>query len=160
MKTFWNDLRLVLAEVHGRALERIREAWRYRVEKARLWKSHRDIYSVQPHDDQMYHELMVKHDELQEGWKALRIMETRAVRREASKLGVELPDETKGELYGMVEWDSDPEEPYYLTDKGMLYVADAIRKARKERRDEVAFKFGLIVGGLGAVTGLLSVLFK
>lgn len=158
MKKFGKELWDILSEVFGRSLDHIREGWRYRAEKARLWKEHRELDGIQPHDQEMQSFLEHRYADLDEDSYGLRLMETRRIRREAAKYGVEMPVAKKGAFYGMVDWDVD--DPYFLTDEGMQTVAAAIRAVRKERRDELAFKFGIFVGGLGALTGLLSVFMK
>jgi len=69
---------------------------------------------------------------------------------------VQMPSIEDGTMYEQVEWDNDPAQPRYLTDKGFKAIRDAIREERKQRREAVGYWFGIVVGIIGALTGLVS----
>lgn len=61
-------------------------------------------------------------------------------------------------MYGQVEWDDDESQPCYLTDVGVKLMRDRIRAEKKHRREVAAFWVTSVVGVLGAVTGMISIL--
>ena len=82
------------------------------------------------------------------------------LRRVADQFHIQMPDEGDPANYGSISWDFDHKEPKYLTAKGLRELLPSIRAAQKERRDAAGFWFGVVVGVIGALTGLLSVIFK
>ena len=87
-----------------------------------------------------------------------RLILTRFLRFEADRFGVDLPNTKEEAMYGQVEWDDDESEPYYLTDAGVRLTRDRIRAEKKHRREVAAFWVTSVVGVIGALTGMISVL--
>lgn len=87
-------------------------------------------------------------------WK--RLVQTERYRKIADRLLVQMPSIEDGAMYEQVEWDNDPKQPRYLTDKGFKAIRDAIREERKHRREAFGYWFGIVVGVIGALTGLVS----
>ncbi|MFA5858002.1 MAG: hypothetical protein WC955_02935 [Elusimicrobiota bacterium] len=85
------------------------------------------------------------------------LLKTRYLRDLASKLSLPIPDWKENEM-----WEQDGQQGrYYLTNKGITYLRDSIRKEQKESKEIifqwVAFIVGTIIGLLGAITGLVAV---
>lgn len=76
----------------------------------------------------------------------------------AQELFVEMPDLSEEGNYQKVDYDSDPHEPKYLTDSGLRKVKAAIREELKHRREASGYWIAAIVGLIGSLTGLASVL--
>lgn len=92
-------------------------------------------------------------DDLYE-WK--RLILTRYLRGKADSLLVPMPDLEDPAMYVQVEWDKDVTQPRYLTDEGVRAVQNAIREEQRHRREAFGYWFGIIVGVIGALTGLVS----
>lgn len=95
-----------------------------------------------------------KQDEDLYEWK--RLIQTRYLRAKADKLLVQMPSVDDPEMYNQVEWDKDPSEPQYLTDKGIRVLRASIEEETKHRREAVSYWFGIAVGVIGALSGLVS----
>ncbi len=67
-----------------------------------------------------------------------------------------MPNTDDKAMYEKVEWDKDPKQPRYLTDEGLRVVRAAIREEQKHKREAVGYWFGIAVGVIGAITGLVS----
>ena len=89
-------------------------------------------------------------------WKML--IQTEYFRNKADVLSVPMPDPSDKEMYDSVEWDDDPQQPKYLTDKGVRSIKVAVREEEKHRREATGYWFGIVVGIIGALTGLISIL--
>lgn len=87
-------------------------------------------------------------------WK--RLIQTEYYRHRADSLLVPMPSVADQDMYVQVEWDKDPKQPRYLTDEGLRVVRAAIRVEQKHRREAVGYWFGIAVGLIGAITGLVS----
>lgn len=87
-------------------------------------------------------------------WKCL--IHTEYLKNKADSLGAQMPDVADSTMYGRVDWDNDPKQPQYLTDKGMRAARAVIREEEKHRREAVGYWFGIVVGVIGALTGLVS----
>jgi len=96
----------------------------------------------------------VRRWELSEQWRAL--IQTRYYRRKAESLLVQLPDESDAAMFSRVDWDDHPDQPYYLTPLGLRTVRNLIRAEQKHTRETVGYWFGIAVGLIGAITGLVS----
>lgn len=88
----------------------------------------------------------------------LACIQTDYLTKRAASLLLLLPDHKDSEMWSRVEFDLDEKEPYYLTPRGIIEVKKAIREEAKHRREAVGYWFGIIVGVIGAVTGLVSAL--
>ena len=105
------------------------------------------------HENGQVQDYVQKSNNLNE-WK--RLVQTERYRKIADRLLVQMPSIEDGTMYEQVEWDNDPAQPRYLTDKGFKAIRDAIREERKQRREAVGYWFGIVVGIIGALTGLVS----
>lgn len=85
-----------------------------------------------------------------------RLVQTEHYRKIADRLLVQMPSVEDPTMYKQVEWENDHKQPRYLTDKGFKVIRDAIREERKHRREAVGYWFGIVVGIIGALTGLVS----
>jgi hypothetical protein len=94
-----------------------------------------------------------REDQLYE-WK--RLIQTEYFRNKAIDLNVPMPDQEDKEMYGTVDWDDDPKQPKYLTDKGLRIIRDAIREEKRQRREPVNYWFAIVVGVIGSIAGLIS----
>ena len=131
----------------------------YRVE---LFKHRRDANALrksEPPDSEQSYESgemaeYVRRWELSEQWRAS--IQTSYYRRKAESLLVQMPDESDSTMFSRVDWNDHPDEPYYLTPLGLRTVRDLIRAEQKQRRESVGYWFGIAVGLIGAITGLVS----
>ena len=89
-------------------------------------------------------------------WKML--IQTEYFRNKADVLNVPMPDPSNKEMYDSVEWDDDPQQPKYLADNGVRSIRAAVREEEKHRREATGYWFGIVVGIIGALTGLISIL--
>lgn len=105
-------------------------------------------------DSGEFNDYIRREDEVYQ-WKM--IIQTEYFRNKADILNVPMPDLSGTEMYCTVDWDNDPKQPKYLTDKGLRSIRAAVRDEEKHRREAVSYWFGIIVGLIGAVTGLVSV---
>lgn len=120
-----------------------------------------EIDSMAPPDDREAHESGEFVDYLRRReWEELGLacIQTDYLSKRAASLLLLLPDLEDSEMWGQVEFDIDEKEPHYLTSKGIIEVKKAIREETKHRREAVGYWFGIIVGVIGAVTGLVSAL--
>ena len=96
-----------------------------------------------------------RREELSEQWRAL--IQTDYYRRKAESLLIDMPDTNDPTMYSRVGWEDHPDEPYYLTPAGLKVVKATVREEQKHRREAVGYWFGILVGLIGAITGLVSV---
>ncbi|WP_369991244.1 hypothetical protein [Pseudomonas xanthosomatis] len=87
-------------------------------------------------------------------WRQL--VQTRYLQKVAARLSVSMPDPNDANLYDRVDYDNDESMPRYLKQEGVKQLTDAIRKERRSRREEFGYWFGIVVGLIGALTGLVS----
>lgn len=92
--------------------------------------------------------------EANEDWRYL--VMTKYWSDRADALGVVLPNLVDREFWGKVDYDNDPSEPLYLTNEGLKVVIAAIREEQKHERERFGFWSALIIGVIGAATGLVS----
>ncbi len=131
----------------------------YRIDLLKQSKAQKAFDKVRPEETQEAYDSGQLVDAYQQDedlyeWK--RLIQTRYLRARADKLLVQMPSADDPEMYNQVEWDKDPSEPKYLTDKGIRVVRAAIREETKHRREAVGYWFGIAVGVIGALTGLVS----
>lgn len=111
------------------------------------------LNTVEAHESGLVGVYIEESNDLYE-WK--RLVQTEYYRKKADKLLVQMPSIEDVTMYEQVEWDKDPKQPRYLTDKGFKAIRDAIREEGKHRREAVGYWFGIVVGIIGALTGLVS----
>ncbi len=99
---------------------------------------------------------LVKRDDDLYEWKQLIL--TRYYQAEADRLAVQMPGIDDPGMYKQVVWDNDPGQPRYLTPHGVRVVKAAIREEQKHRREVLGFWSTILIGVIGAITGLASVL--
>jgi len=133
--------------------------FRYKLLLRKIAKHEEELEKRAPPNTREAHENGQVQDYVQESnnlneWK--RLVQTERYRKIADRLLVQMPSIEDGTMYEQVEWDNDPAQPRYLTDKGFKAIRDAIREERKQRREAVGYWFGIVVGIIGALTGLVS----
>lgn len=74
----------------------------------------------------------------------------------ADALGVSLPNFVDKRYWGKIDYDNDPSEPLYLTNEGLKLVIAAVREEQKHERERFGFWSTLLIGVIGAATGLVS----
>lgn len=79
-------------------------------------------------------------------------------RRIAGKLSVPMPDINDARMYEAVEMEKTDQSTKYLTAAGEAFIRAAIREEKKHRREAVGYWFGIAVGLIGSITGLVSAL--
>ena len=89
-------------------------------------------------------------------WKQLIL--TRYWEEKASNLGLPSLDWEDKSLRGQVDWDDDEDQPWYLTPKGIDALKERVRTEERHRREVRGYWFGIVIGLIGALTGLASVL--
>lgn len=83
---------------------------------------------------------------------------TKYLERKAEALLVPLPDRQDKNLWDRVDFDNDPSQPMYLTQKGVLEARKIIREEEKARREAVTFWVAILFGAGGMLTGIISAL--
>ncbi|PAA12410.1 hypothetical protein [Pseudomonas fragi] len=131
----------------------------YRYELFKQKKAAKSLSISEPPDSEQSYESGEMADyvhrwELSEQWRAS--IQTNYYRRKAESLLVQMPEEVDSTMYSRVDWNDHPDEPYYLTPLGLKTVRDSIRVEQKHRRESVGYWFGIVVGLIGAITGLVS----
>ncbi|MNJ32295.1 hypothetical protein D3C77_269570 [compost metagenome] len=89
-------------------------------------------------------------------WRQL--IATKYLERKAEALLVPLPDRRDKSLWERVDFDNDPSQPSYLTQKGVLEARKIIRDEEKARREAITFWVAILFGAGGMVTGIISAL--
>ncbi len=67
-----------------------------------------------------------------------------------------IPPKRTGEFYSRMDWDDDQDQPFYLTDSGILKVRAAISEAERRKRERLSFWAAILFGLVGSTTGLVS----
>ncbi|MNJ37379.1 hypothetical protein D3C77_321960 [compost metagenome] len=133
--------------------------FRYKLLLRKIAKHEEELEKKRPPNTQEAHDSGEVHSYIQESdnlyeWR--RLVQTEYYRKIAGRLLVQMPSLEDPTMYDQVEWDNDHKQPRYLTDKGFKAIRDAIREERKHRREAVGYWFGIVVGVIGALTGLVS----
>lgn len=71
---------------------------------------------------------------------------------------IPIPNRDDKNLYYQYNFDDDEGERYILTSMGFHHVRKLIREERKERREAVGYWATIIIGIIGALTGLASII--
>lgn len=130
--------------------------WDFYSQRARIWRQYKAVPTeLEPNESgfapmpaQLVH--IFGEEQILDRIETLRLM------RLASRHGIEMPSTADNENYREVDFDVDQYQPKYLTPKGFREVRQAIRAAQRERREAAGFWFGVVVGVIGALTGLVS----
>lgn len=96
-------------------------------------------------------------DEMSDVYQSRRSLITNNYRRITQKLSVPMPDRNDGALWEDVENDMLQYDVRCLTTSGERAIKLLIREEQKHRREAVGYWFGILVGLIGAITGLVSV---
>lgn len=143
-----------------RRVKALTPAWlQYRIDLRRCDAEERELAKNQPPNTREAHESGEMFDyasryfALRE-WN--RSLITANYRRIAGKLSIPMPDINDILMYEAAEMEKDEQSTKYLTSAGEAYLRSAIREERKHRRDVVTYWFGIAVGVIGALTGLVS----
>lgn len=89
-------------------------------------------------------------------WRQLVI--TKYLSRIADDLNVPLPDREDKSLWQRVEFDNDPSQPRYLTQRGVVEARRLIREEQKAKREAIAFWVPIFFGSAGMITGIIAAL--
>lgn len=71
---------------------------------------------------------------------------------------IPIPDREDEKLYYQFNFDNDEGDIYIFTSIGFYHVRKLIREERKEKREAVGYWVALIIGVIGALTGLVSII--
>lgn len=159
LEIFFRNLWLVILERLSAAGAQIKLEWDYYVTRAWIWRSYKELDAAHYDPETGFFDSSVDPQDVNQGELYLEAIKTRKLLRLAARLHVQTPEESP-DNYHTVSWDYDSSEPKYLTQKGLSELLPALREAQKERREAAGFWFGIAVGLIGAVTGLLAVLSK
>ena len=130
--------------------------WKYYAQTARIWRQYKEVVSLTLDGSHGQAADQLHHSSIEEEFLA--VIETRKIIRLAAHYGFEMPDKSKAGNYGEIAWDYDHAQPKFLTEQGMSTARKALKVARKESREAAGFWFGIIVGVIGALTGLMAVM--
>lgn len=84
-------------------------------------------------------------------------VQTEYFKRLCQRYALPMPDKSNEELYVKFDFDDDAGDRYLLNDKGIFEVRRLIREEKKAIREEYGFWITMIIGLVGALTGLASV---
>lgn len=157
-RAFLMDLKYVAMERADAVMRAVREEWEYYVLRSKIWRDYNELVASNFDEEYGRYESNIDPQDLNEAENYLKVIQTNKLRRKAQQLNILMPDESVPDNYYKISWDFDPNRPSYLSQKGLEKILPAIRAAQKERREAAGFWFGIIVGVLGAVTGLVAVL--
>lgn len=133
--------------------------FRYKLLLRKIAKAEEELEKKRPPNTQEAHdrgEVQYYIQESNDLYEWRRLVQTEYYRKIADRLLVQMPSIEDETMYEQVEWENDPKQPRYLTDKGFKAIRDAIREERKHRREAFGYWFGIVVGVIGALTGLVS----
>lgn len=153
---FFRNLWAITQERLAAAGARISLEWEYCVTRAWIWRGYKEFDSASFDRETGQYDSSIDPQDINQGELYLDALKTIKLRRLANRLHIPMPDESDPENYGTVSWDFSAKEPKYLTLTGLNKLLPALRAAQKERRDAAGFWFGVIVGVIGALTGLVS----
>lgn len=133
--------------------------FRYKLLLRKIAKAEEELEKKSPPNTQEAHdrgEVQYYIQESNDLYEWRRLVQTEYYRKIADRLLVQMPSIEDETMYEQVEWENDPKQPRYLTEKGFKAIRDAIREERKHRREAFGYWFGIVVGVIGALTGLVS----
>lgn len=150
---FFSELRLILKERKGSAIESVQAEWHWRLRRAKSWeewdkfeREHR-----KSEDDADITDAVIAQERLT-------LLESRRLIRLARKYNVPLPELADPEIYYQMEWVINKDKPHCLTDRGFSVVLLKIEEVKKQRRERLGYWLGLAIGLIGAITGLVAVM--
>ncbi|QRF90921.1 hypothetical protein CLH39_12050 [Alcaligenes faecalis] len=151
-KKFWNELKLVARERVDSSFGLLSQWWEFRVANADSWKAAKK-YRDQKNDLSEANEYYLSR-EASDQRLYVEHLEFMWIRRRADRMGIHVPDEYKqrelSEMHG--------EYFISLTNEGRAEVLKKISDEVSRRRREFVQFIGVIIGLVGAVTGLVAVL--
>lgn len=150
---FFSDLRLILKERKGSVIESIQAEWHWRLQRAKAWEEwgkFERVHSESEDDADMTDAVIAQ--------ERLTLLESRRLISLARKYNVPLPELADSEIYYQVEWVINKDRPRCLTEKGFSTVLLKIEEAKKQRREKLGYWLGLVIGLIGAITGLVAVI--
>lgn len=157
MKTIMSGLRLMMRAGYLIGRRHVSNWWEYRLASARAEVAWHNIHEAERHEDGGEQASFI-FSEHQGDFVWHDVVVTRRLRREAGRLGVELPPTTDQKMYDRVDWDLDHARPHYFTDDGFAVANKLLREARKERLQLLAARVAMLTGLVGALTGLAAIL--
>lgn len=156
LEVFFRNLWLVAQERLATACSCLSIEWDYWVTRAWVWHGYKELDAAGYDEETGQFRSSIEPQEITYGERYLDVIKTMKLRRLADRFHIQMPDESDPENYGSIDWDYDHNEPKYLTGHGLQKLLPLIRAAQKERRDAAGFWFGVTVGLIGALTGLVS----
>jgi hypothetical protein len=139
--------------------ECLKMGWDFYAQRARIWRQYKNIEKMEDVVGGGYGLSRVSEalDHIQGEEQLLDRIATLRLARIARRYGLEMPSRSDEQNYGKVDFEIDEDQPEYLTQQGFREMREALRVVRRERREAAGFLFGIVVGVLGAVTGLVAV---
>ncbi|MBD8601479.1 hypothetical protein IFT80_02360 [Pseudomonas sp. CFBP 8771] len=135
-------------------------SWRHRIEMAQARRLEALLIAASPPDTREAHEsgaVQCYMQEMSEIHQWRRELITANYRRKADALSVLFPGYQDEVYWEEVENELTQQTLRCLSPKGEAMLKAAIREERKHRREAVGYWFGIAVGLIGAITGLVSV---
>ena len=107
-------------------------------------------------EDFAYASLIYQDEEKVTNW--IEHLQTKYYCNICQDLLIPVPDRKDKSLYYQFNFDDEEGERYILTSIGFHHIRKLIRKERKEKREAFGYWAALIIGIIGALTGLLSII--
>lgn len=85
---------------------------------------------------------------------------TAYLKAEADRLMIPMPDRIDKSMYEEIDLGDADGPMVVLTTEGAHYLREKIRSEKKAHREVVTFYFGIAIGLIGAISGLVSVITK
>ncbi|MHB2241696.1 hypothetical protein [Pseudomonas monsensis] len=133
--------------------------WQYRMDLRRCRKSEDLVEKARPPNTQAAYDsgaLHMYYCESTDLYQWRRTLLTKIYRYRLEKLGVPMVDPNDQKLWEEVESGISQDTAICLTTAGEYAAIAAIREAQKHRREMVLYWFGIAVGLIGSLTGLVS----
>ncbi|HLG35848.1 MAG TPA: hypothetical protein VI757_13275 [Bacteroidia bacterium] len=108
-----------------------------------------------PEESAHYSSLLNEADNIK---NAIEYFQTEHYKIICDSLKIPMPDLEDSKFYYRYNFDDDEGDKYILTKEGLYDVRDRIRKEKKERREIAGFWISMIIGLLGTLIGLISVI--
>jgi hypothetical protein len=147
-------------KIGDRVKEYLPPSWRYRIELKRARAAEAALNASSPADTQEAYESGAIHSylvEMSDAHQWRRTLITAEYRRRAEALSVPFPAYQDNVFWEEVENELTQQSIRCLSAQGESLVKAAIREEQKHRREAVGYWFTLVLGLIGAITGLVSV---